>query len=43
MPRINDSIHVPKVRVIGQDGKMLGILKTDEASLRMKRLPEPRF
>ena len=29
--RINDRIRVPEVRLIGEDGKQIGILKTDEA------------
>lgn len=29
--RINENIRVPEVRVIGSDGKQLGILKTSEA------------
>ncbi|MGH2807418.1 MAG: translation initiation factor IF-3 [Actinomycetota bacterium] len=32
--RINDRIRVPKVRVVGADGKQIGIIDTDEA-LRM--------
>lgn len=35
-PRVNDFIRVPEVRVIGHDGTMLGILRTDEAR-RMAR------
>lgn len=30
-PRVNDRIRVPEVRVIGADGKQLGVLATDEA------------
>jgi translation initiation factor IF-3 len=29
--RINDRIRVPEVRLIGEDGKQIGIVKTDEA------------
>jgi translation initiation factor IF-3 len=35
-PRVNDFIRVPEVRVIGPDGIMLGVLRTDEAR-RMAR------
>ncbi|MEM9191033.1 MAG: translation initiation factor IF-3 [Myxococcota bacterium] len=35
-PRINDRIRIPEIRVIGADGGMLGILRTDEAK-RMAR------
>jgi translation initiation factor IF-3 len=29
--RINDRIRVPEVRLIGEDGKQIGVVKTDEA------------
>jgi translation initiation factor IF-3 len=29
--RINDRIRVPEVRLIGEDGKQIGVIKTDEA------------
>ncbi|MCW3002830.1 MAG: translation initiation factor, partial [Conexibacter sp.] len=32
--RVNERIRVPEVRVIGDDGEQVGIMKTDEA-LRM--------
>ena len=35
-PRVNDRIRVPEIRVIGADGKMLGVMNTDEAR-RMAR------
>ena len=38
-PRVNDLIRVPEVRVIGPDGTMLGVLRTDEAR-RMARSAE---
>ncbi len=29
--RINDRIRVPEVRLVGEDGKQIGVIKTDEA------------
>jgi translation initiation factor IF-3 len=29
--RVNDRIRVPEVRVIGEDGKQIGVMRTDEA------------
>jgi translation initiation factor IF-3 len=34
MTRINERIRVPEVRVIGEDGKQIGVMRTDDA-LRM--------
>jgi translation initiation factor IF-3 len=31
LTRINDRIRVPEVRLIGEDGKQIGVVKTDEA------------
>jgi len=31
MTRINDRIRVPEVRLVGEDGKQVGVVKTDEA------------
>src|SRR5215470_2755568 len=31
MTRINERIRVPEVRVIGEDGKQIGVMRTDEA------------
>ena len=31
LTRINDRIRVPEVRLIGDDGKQIGVVKTDEA------------
>src|SRR4051812_33042840 len=30
-PRINDRIRVPEVRLVGDDGNQIGVVKTDEA------------
>src|SRR5436190_22498973 len=30
-PRINDRIRVPEVRLVGDDGNQIGVIKTDEA------------
>lgn len=37
-PRVNERIRVPEVRVIGADGKMLGVLATDEAKRKAREL-----
>jgi translation initiation factor IF-3 len=29
--RINDRIRVPEVRLVGEDGKQIGVVKTPEA------------
>jgi translation initiation factor IF-3 len=31
LTRINDRIRVPEVRLVGEDGKQIGVVKTDEA------------
>jgi translation initiation factor IF-3 len=31
LTRINDRIRVPEVRLVGEDGKQIGVIKTDEA------------
>ena len=31
LTRVNDRIRVPEVRLVGEDGKQIGVIKTDEA------------
>ena len=31
LTRINERIRVPEVRLVGEDGKQIGVIKTDEA------------